>query len=756
MSNFLRFFLILFLFCYFSFDIKCQFFNDDITYNEYITKIGNNLTINQNYNAGKLALNEFLIDVARTHFFSIMESDSLIHYPETLYYLGEIYRQLEDYSMARQYYQAYLMLPDHKEDFCYLHAKELLANYENIYIYQKSNENISTRHLPSPLNTPYSEYGAIEYGEDGELYFSSYRPTLTKEYSSIFPAYFKSDIYKTHYLHKGLAVPQKIEFSKSNKQIHNANMTFSPNQKYFSYTQCEYSSEKCKIYWGEIDENEIIKNIKEAPININNSNQTHPYLILDDNGDGILFFSSNRLGGYGGYDLYYSIIKNFNFQSPINMGPTINTTGNEITPYYDLRDSTLFFSSNFHTGLGGYDIFSSKGYLNSWQKVNNLGSPINSSFNDFYFYRNSYDYDGYITSNRKGAYSIQGQYCCYDIWAFYKKEKKLAISENHIYDTIQNYDIINPLKDEIISLLPITVYFHNDIPNPRSWDTVTQYSYDELYFEYLNLLDKYKKEYSKGLKSDDKLNAEKDMEMFFHSEIIGGFDKLQRFANLLLEDLKNGSNVTIKINGYCSPLHSSEYNINLSKRRISSLKNYFLKITNGQLATFLEGTHPSGGKLKIIEEPMGKELSSPYVSDNPQDVQKSIYSIAAAHERRAQIASYISDFKGTKVEYKSGIYHSDSSFVSIKFSELSKINNLKIPIYNLGNAPFEIENVIISSQCLEPMVMNPIVNPNEKIYLYLIMKESCEIKPGLLTVKVKTNIISDEMHIISILILSDK
>jgi len=68
-------------------------------------------------------------------------------------------------------------------------------------------------------------------------------------------------------------------------------------------------------------------------------------------------------------------------------------------------------------------------------------------------------------------------------------------------------------------------------------------------------------------------------------------------------------------------LHTSEYNINLSKRRISSLKNYLLKINNGELSTYIEGTNPSGGKLKIIEEPMGKELASPYVSDNPQDVQ---------------------------------------------------------------------------------------------------------------------------------------
>lgn len=754
MSNFLRLFLIL-SFCTFYLNLKCQFINNATTYDEYVSNIDKDLTINQNFNAGKLALNEFLIDIARQHFNNIMESDSLIHYPETLYYLGEIYRYLEDYPMAKQYYQGYLMFPEHKDDFCYLHTKELLTNFENIYVYHKSSNNITTRHLPSPLNTPYSEFAAIEYGDGGEIYFSSYSPNLTKQYSSLFPAYFRSDIYKTYYLPKGLAVPQKIELSKSKQETHNANLTFSPNQKYFSFTQCEYTGDNCKIYWGEIDENEFIKNIKETNININNSNQTQPFLILDEYGDGILFFSSNRPGGYGGYDLYYSIVKNFNFQTPINLGPIINTAGNEITPYYDLRDSTLFFSSNFHTGLGGFDIFSSKGYLNSWQKVKNIGSPINSPFNDFYFYRNNYDFDGYVTSNRKGAYFMNGQYCCYDIFAFYI-EDKIATTENITIDTISKLDTINPLKDEIRTLLPITVYFHNDIPDPRSWDTVTKYSYDELYFEYLNLIDKYKKEYSKGMKGEDKLKAEQDIENFFHTEIIAGFDKLQRFTNLLLEDLKNGSNVTIKINGYCSPLHTSEYNINLSKRRISSLKNYLLKINNGELSTYIEGTNPSGGKLKIIEEPMGKELASPYVSDNPQDVQKSIYSIAAAHERRAQISSYISDFKGSKSVNKSGIFHADSSFISITTSKLSQINNIKIPIYNLGNETFEIENVNISSDCIETLILNPIVMADEKTYLNLIIKDDCPLKPGLISIKVKTNIKGDEIHLINLLVIGDK
>ncbi|HOB77776.1 MAG TPA: hypothetical protein PLS14_04105 [Bacteroidales bacterium] len=755
MSNFLRSLFFIFFVSSFVNDIKCQFFSNNITYDEYIFEINDKLTINQNYNAGKLALTEFLIDLAHIHFYSIMESDSLTHYPETLYYLGEIYRYYEDYDMAKQYYQAYLMLPEHKDDFCYSHTMELLDNYENIYIYQKTDENITTRHLPSPLNTPYSEFAAMEYGDAGDIFFSSYRPSITKQYSSLFTPFFKSDIYKTYYLPKGLAVPQKIILSKSSKQTHNANLTFSPSQKFFSFTQCEYSSENCKIYWGEIDDSNNFINIKPVSINSDKSNQTHPFLILDENGNGILFFTSNRPGGYGGYDLYFSIIKNFNFQVPINLGPVINTPGDEITPYYDIRDSTLYFSSNFHIGLGGYDIFLSKGYLNSWQKVKNIGSPINSPFNDFYFYRNSYDFDGYFSSNRKNSYFIQGQYCCYDIYTFYVEEKKLTITEPEITYTISLNDTINPLKEDIISLLPITVYFHNDIPDPRSWDTTTKYSYDELYFAYLKLIDKYKKEYSKGLKGEDKLKAMQEMEAFFNEEVIGGFDKLQRFTNLLLEDLKNGSSVTIKINGYCSPLHTSEYNINLSKRRISSLKNYLLKINNGELAAFIEGTHPSGGKLRIIEEPMGKELASPYASDNPQDVQKSIYSIAAAQERRAQISSYISDFKGSTLVYESGIYYTDSSFICISTSQLKNINSIDIPIYNIGNAPFEIEILDLSKDCVQTMILDPKINPDKKTYLTVLLKEPCRSKPGLITIKLKTNIQGDELHLISILIISD-
>jgi len=131
---------------------------------------------------------------------------------------------------------------------------------------------------------------------------------------------------------------------------------------------------------------------------------------------------------------------------------------------------------------------------------------------------------------------------------------------------------------------------------------------------------------------------------------------------------------------------------------------------------------------------MGKELASPYASDNPQDVQKSIYSIAAAQERRAQISSYISDFKGSTLVYESGIYYTDSSFICISTSQLKNINSIDIPIYNIGNAPFEIEILDLSKDCVQTMILDPKINPDKKTYLTVLLKEPCRSKPGLITI----------------------
>jgi hypothetical protein len=87
-------------------------------------------------------------------------------------------------------------------------------------------------------------------------------------------------------------------------------------------------------------------------------------------------------------------------------------------------------------------------------------------------------------------------------------------------------------------------------------------------------------------------------------------------------------------------LQTDEYNINLAKRRISSLINYFRTYDYGILVKYMNGTSADGGKLEIHQDPVGKSQANPLVSDNPNDQRNSIYSRGAALERKIQIIMY--------------------------------------------------------------------------------------------------------------------
>ena len=99
-----------------------------------------------------------------------------------------------------------------------------------------------------------------------------------------------------------------------------------------------------------------------------------------------MYFVSDRNGGYGGLDVWFSIIDSAgNFSFPINAGPKINTVADEITPFYLPLSNTLYFSSsNKDTGLGGFDVYSSIGSLNRWETSINITS-INSEYDEMYF-----------------------------------------------------------------------------------------------------------------------------------------------------------------------------------------------------------------------------------------------------------------------------------------------------------------------------------------------------------------------------------
>jgi OmpA-OmpF porin, OOP family len=153
----------------------------------------------------------------------------------------------------------------------------------------------------------------------------------------------------------------------------------------------------------------------EEPVNQEGANSTQPFVTTDGK---YLLFSSDRDGGVGKYDLWYAELDS-NYQ-PLyvrNMGDRINTPGDEESPYYHQNSRTLIFASNGRVGMGGFDIYYSKGNFNfsQWEKPVNPGIPINSPKDDLYYVSTDEDNcwnTGWLSSDRQtncclALYNIQ-------------------------------------------------------------------------------------------------------------------------------------------------------------------------------------------------------------------------------------------------------------------------------------------------------------------------------------------------------------
>lgn len=152
--------------------------------------------------------------------------------------------------------------------------------------------------------------------------------------------------------------------------------------------------------------------IEAVPFNDREYSVAHPALTPDGQ---TLYFASDKPGGYGGVDLYRTKRdQSGNWGAPENLGPTINTSADEMFPFIS-NDNVLYFASNGHLGLGGLDVFSSVPSENAWTTPENLGYPINTNSDDFEYIIDKDNKMGYFVSNRQGGVGDD------DIYKFIKK-----------------------------------------------------------------------------------------------------------------------------------------------------------------------------------------------------------------------------------------------------------------------------------------------------------------------------------------------
>ncbi len=459
-------------------------------------------------------------------------------YPEIIFWLAMTKKSNGKYKEAQKLFNKYYKKYKKKKTYLAIKAEQETAacEYAQIIMANKPSP-VFVIHLDSTINTVNADFNAYEIN-DTNWYFSSMR---TNGYSKIYSV--TDD--KLH----------ELPFSK-NTQEHIANGAFGIDRKHFYFTKCGNSTPGeviCELYVTVLKDTTWQTPVKlNDAINLKGYTATQPAIGYNDSLGEILFFVSNRPGGEGKLDVWASNISpDGNYGKPYNLGKPVNSIDNEVTPFYCNRCQALFFSSDWHKGLGGYDIFHSYFNKGAFSEPENMEYPINSSYNDLYFTVNAKGTRAYLTSNRIGSYYVKNETCCNDIYRV----------DFPVPDTAKikpPVDSIKTMVTQMKLLVPLTLYFHNDEPDNKTLLVTTSKNYKKTYDDYLDLEDKYKSEYSIGLKDEAREKAIADIETFFEDSVEAGMQNLEKFSELLVKVLKKGAHVKITMKGYCSPLASTD------------------------------------------------------------------------------------------------------------------------------------------------------------------------------------------------------
>lgn len=255
------------------------------------------------------------------------------------------------------------------------------------------------------INSDQSDFGAV-LSNDNYLYFASARNKSRKNYGWNDEPYL--DIYQAVYNADG-TFSEPVALGALNTKWHEGPMSVSADGKtaYFtseSFKEGDFVREKAnKLKQGQNYIYQATKNgdswgdVKELPFNSKDYSITNPSISADGK---TLYFSSNMPGSLGGFDIFkVQVNADGSYGEPQNLGPRVNTPGNEGFPFI-AEDNKLYFASDARNGFGGLDVYVLD--LNSSEDPKNLGAPINTAKDDFAFSFNVQKNVGFFSSNRNG------------------------------------------------------------------------------------------------------------------------------------------------------------------------------------------------------------------------------------------------------------------------------------------------------------------------------------------------------------------
>ncbi|WP_282036052.1 OmpA family protein [Saccharicrinis aurantiacus] len=329
-----------------------------------------------------------------------------------------------------------------------------------------------------------------------------------------------------------------------------------------------------KLYMADIENNKA-KNIREFPYNSDEFSTGHPTVSSDGKR---LIFASDRPDGLGGSDLYMSFRVNDSWTPPINLGPTVNTSEQELFP--NAIGDVLYFSSDGHPGLGGLDIYFSILIDDKPTDLVNVTYPINSSSDDFGLTTKD-GKSGYFSSNR-GSTINDNIYYGVDV----RKKPKLSL-DIQVVDSMSLQTLLNPVI-EITDSLTTEVLF----PYQSKGDSIYSYIIDadknykiiashKGYFNHTLPFNTDKS--TSGVQQLkvplSKVSPNKTIEL---KDIYYDFDKATLrdtsmiVINYLIKWMEENPSINIEIGAHTDNRGNADYNLNLSQRRAQSVADYLI------------------------------------------------------------------------------------------------------------------------------------------------------------------------------------
>ncbi|NOT36115.1 MAG: hypothetical protein HOP11_01920 [Saprospiraceae bacterium] len=407
----------------------------------------------------------------------VLKHENNNSYPLASLHMGRVKQMMGDYQGAKMSYLAYRTEHGNEDEYASSYAdKEIKACEWALTQLSKVDTNLKIRRLGDNINSqewsdfaPSSKDDLLRFSSDRfDNLINKYKPkrTLSKLLTS-----------------KGEALAIPVESPNLDfKGMHVSNASFSPDNSRTVFTVCKDTNDHdivCQLYKAKIDAQGNWSEVAALPdfINVPNATNTHPCISVDPKTNKeTLYFVSNREGGKGMLDIWYSMVdESGSYSEPMNLG-SLNTREDDITPFYDGESSTLYFSSRGYLGFGGFDLFSSKKNGTAWATPVNLGSPRNSSYDDIYYTLNN-GRKGYFSSNRKVSKISENldEVCCLDIYQvdLPKCEAKLKVL---VYD-VGTKEELKGVKLTITevgnnSATPIVISFDkgSDISTPLDCD----------------------------------------------------------------------------------------------------------------------------------------------------------------------------------------------------------------------------------------------------------------------------------------------